>query len=123
MIDWPGVSMRIELRRAPRYKLIANAEVVELQSDRHFKARTSEVSLLGCYVNSVNWLPAGTEIRLRVTRDDSTFAALGTVVRSTPAMGMGVKFSVIELDQQALLKKWLTEAGARPSSSVFRLTS
>ena len=116
MIDWPGVSMRIELRRAPRYKLIANTEVVELRSDTHFKARTSEVSLLGCYVNSVNWLPAGTEIRLRVTRDDTTFAALGTVVRSTPAMGMGVKFSVIELDQQALLKKWLTEAGARPSS-------
>jgi hypothetical protein len=65
-------------------------------------------------VNSVNWLPAGTEIRLRVTRDDITFAALGTVVRSTPAMG--VKFSVVELDQQAVLKKWLTEAGARPSS-------
>jgi hypothetical protein len=33
--------MHIELRRAPRYKLIANAEVVELQSDTHFKARTS----------------------------------------------------------------------------------
>ena len=108
--------MHTERRRTPRYELVANAEVVELQTDTHFKARTSDVSLLGCYVNSVNWLPAGTEIRLRVTRDDSTFAALGTVVRSAPAMGMGVQFSVVELDQRAILKKWLTEATVRPSS-------
>jgi hypothetical protein len=39
MIDWPGISMHIELRRAPRYKLIANTEVVELRSDTHISKR------------------------------------------------------------------------------------
>ena len=101
--------MQSERRRAPRYRFVANAEVVELRSDAHFKARTSDVSLLGCYVNSVNWLPAGTDIQLRVTHNDTTFTALATVARSEPAMGMGVRFTVVESDQRTVLKNWLAD--------------
>ena len=101
--------MQSERRRAPRYQLLANAEIVELRSDAHFKARTSDVSLFGCYVNSVNWLPAGTDIQLRVTHKYTTFTALSIVARSEPAMGMGVRFTVVESDQQTVLKGWLAD--------------
>jgi PilZ domain len=109
-------SMPSERRRAPRYQLLANAEVVELRSDAHFKVRTSDVSLFGCYMNSINWLPAGTEIRLRVTHKDTTFTALATVARSEAAMGMGVNFTVIALDQRAVLKNWLSDSPSRAGS-------
>jgi hypothetical protein len=101
--------MQSERRRAPRYQFLADAEIVELRSEAHFKVRTSDVSLFGCYVNSVNWLPAGTDIQLRVTHNDTTFTALATVARSEPAMGMGVRFTVVESDQRTVLKNWLAD--------------
>lgn len=107
--------MQSERRRAPRHQFLADAEIVELRSEAHFKVRTSDVSLFGCYVHSVNWLPAGTDIQLRVTHKDTTFTALATIARSEPAMGMGVRFTVVGSDQQTVLKSWLADPS--PSGS------
>ncbi len=105
--------MQSDHRRAPRYPLIAAVEIVELQSDTHMRARTSDVSLVGCYVDMVNPLPVGTEIRVQITHQDTTFTALGMVAHTDPNMGMGVRFTVVELDQQAVLAKWIADlAGA-----------
>lgn len=101
--------MQAERRRAPRYPLIAAAEVIELQTDTHIKVRTSDLSLVGCYLDMVNPLPVGTEVRLQLTHQDTTFTALGTVAHSESNMGMGVRFSVVDLDQQGILEKWLTD--------------
>ena len=36
------------------------------------------------------------------------FTALGRVIFILPNMGMGVVFTNIELDQQAILQKWIS---------------
>ncbi len=102
-------------RRATRYPLIAAVEIVELQSNARMRARTSDVSLIGCYVDTVNPLPAGTEVRVQLTHQDTIFTALGVVAHLQQNMGMGVRFTEVELDQQAVLEKWLaglSEAGS-----------
>ena len=44
-------TMEHERRRAPRYPLIASVEVIEPQTNTHLRARTSDLSLVGCYLD------------------------------------------------------------------------
>jgi hypothetical protein len=99
-------SMQTRPRRAPRYTLIVAAEVIELQTDTHIKARTSDVSLVGCYLDMMNPLPLSTDVRLKLAHQNTTFTALGTVAYSQANMGMGITFTVVEPEQQRVLEKW-----------------
>ena len=64
--------MHSERRRAPRYQLVAEAEIVSPLSDVCLKARTSDVSLVGCFMNTTFSLPLGTEIRLQLKYEQTT---------------------------------------------------
>jgi len=101
--------MAHERRRAPRCPIIASVEIIELQTDTHLRARISDLSLTGCYLDTTNFLPVGTEVRLNISHEDAVFTALGVVASCQPNLGMGVKFTDVPLDQHALLDKWLTE--------------
>ena len=46
---------------------------------------------------------------LHISHNDETFTALGVVASGQPMMGMGIKFTDVQLDQQATLDKWLAE--------------
>ncbi len=101
--------MQSERRRAPRYGFIAAAEVVEVQSETRLRARTSDLSLYGCYLDMLNPLPVGTQVKLKITHQNATFESLGRVVQLQTSLGMGVAFTAIEPNSQALLQKWLRE--------------
>lgn len=105
----PGArpSMTHERRCAPRYPLIASADITEPQTDTRLKARTSDVSLVGCYVDSPNPLPVATEMKLQIVHHDATFTALGIVAYSQP--NMGIRFTDVHSDQQKILENWLAE--------------
>ena len=54
-----------------------------------------------------NTLPVGTEVRLHIAHNDTTFTALGVIAHRQPNMGMGIRFMDVQLDQHEILKKWL----------------
>ena len=97
-----------ERRRAPRYQLVAEAEIVELRSNSTLAAKSSDVSLVGCFMNATRSLPVGTHIRIQLKVQDATFTSLGVIARAHP-MGMGVSFSKTPKDQEQVLQKWLSE--------------
>jgi PilZ domain len=99
--------MASERRRASRFPLIASAEVIELTTNTHLRARTSDLSVVGCYLDMTNTLPVGTEVRLHITHNDATFTALGVIAHSQPNMGMGIRFTDVHLDQHEILERWL----------------
>ena len=99
--------MESERRRAPRYPIIANAEVTEIASEAKLSAKTSDLSAGGCFLDMMNPSPEGTEIVVRISRADSTFTARGKVVFLFPNMGMGVMFTSVPASQQTVLEKWL----------------
>jgi c-di-GMP-binding flagellar brake protein YcgR len=101
--------MSSERRRAPRYPIIADAEVTEIASETKLSARTSDLSLGGCFLDMLNPSPEGTEIAVRISHADTTFTARGKVVFLFPNMGMGVMFTNVPASQQAILEKWLEE--------------
>ena len=101
--------MESERRRAPRYPIIANAEVTEIASEAKLSAKTSDLGAGGCFLDMMNTSPEGTEIVVRISRADSTFTARGKVVFLFPNMGMGVMFTSVPASQQTVLEKWLEE--------------
>jgi hypothetical protein len=76
-------------------------------------ARVSELSLKGCYLDTLYPFPKGTQIRLVIFHGGATFTAFATVVYPQPNMGMGVEFSAVEPQQLEVLLKWLQELKAK----------
>lgn len=96
-----------ERRRAPRYRLVADAEIVNLLSGARLGARTSDVSLFGCFMNTRFSLPPGTEVRIQLKYEQATLVTSATVARSEPSMGFGVSFKNMKDAEKQLLQKWL----------------
>jgi hypothetical protein len=99
-----------ERRRGPRYPFFASAQITELQTKVAMTARTSELSLHGCYMDMLNPLPLGTPVKIRITYGEQTIDAAGRVIYSQSNMGMGVSFDEMQPDHEALLEKWFDEA-------------
>lgn len=98
-----------ERRRAPRRALFDTVQWTEVQSGGRTKARISDISVTGCYVDTVSPLPIGTQIRLKLGHRGTELEVLATVVRIEFNMGMGVAFNDLTLEQQAVLDKWINE--------------
>jgi hypothetical protein len=97
---------RRSVRRCP---LVASAEVTELHSGALLSARTSEMGLGGCYVDTLNPFPEGTLVGLRILRDKGVFETKAKVVYCHPRFGMGLAFTEMMPDQRSLLEAWLAE--------------
>jgi hypothetical protein len=96
-------------RSVRRCSLVASAEVIDLHSGARLAARTSELGLGGCYVDSLNPFPEGTLVGLRILRDQGVFETQAKVVYCDPRFGMGLAFTQMKPDQRSLLETWLVE--------------
>jgi hypothetical protein len=96
-----------ERRGTDRHIFTASAEVIELNSGTRFSTRTTDLSVGGCFVDSLTPFEVGTKVRVSARRDKALFEALGTVVYSQGGLGMGIAFSALGPEQQAILDQWL----------------
>jgi Ribonuclease G/E len=99
----------VERRSAPRSQLVLAADVVDLPRGAKMSARTSDISRTGCYIDTLNPMPQGSRVRLRITHHDEVFEAIGCVVYVSQSLGMGVAFVEVAAEQQARLDLWLAE--------------
>jgi hypothetical protein len=83
--------------------------VTELSSGALLSARTSELGLGGCYIDSLNPFPEGTLVGLRIVRDQGAFETKARVAYCDPRFGMGLAFTEMTPDQRSLLEAWLAE--------------
>ena len=111
--------MTPENRRAPRSPLIASAELVDVQTGARLKARTSDVSTVGCYLDTMTTLPEGTEVRLKISHNEAMVNVLGIVANSLANMGMGISFTEVSLEDQKTVETWLAAVAC---GSIFFLT-
>jgi hypothetical protein len=112
-----------ERRSAFRNMLVASAEAEELTHGMSLPARTSDVSVHGCYLDTINPFLPGTRIRVHLTKGNETFHSLAVVTYAHKGMGMGVAFTEISRDAREIIQKWIAElesgrASLAPSSSV-----
>src|SRR5437660_3770446 len=68
--DTPGAvwsaSPHANRRSVPRYRFMARAIVTELSSGTRLPARTSELGLNGCYIDTLELFPVGALVHLRI---------------------------------------------------------
>lgn len=107
----------IERRQNTRYNFGAIAEVIDLGSREDVIAVTRDLGLSGCFVKTPTPLPKGTEVRVRITRPGSDFAAIGNVTKDVTCEGMGIEFVEIEPKHQAIIEEWLGFRCARTVAS------
>lgn len=98
-----------ERRRSARHAFTATIEAVEPVSQTRINGRTSDLSREGCFVDTNNSFPAGSSIRLRLTKETHSFETQGQVVYSLAGMGMGVKFIATNPNQLQTVENWLAE--------------
>src|SRR5579864_3108983 len=106
--------MTIELRRAHRYPIVASVEIRERRTDTRVRARTSDLSAIGCYVDTLNPLPAGTEVELRILYNNEIVTIRGAVAYAKANMGMGVEFVEVPVNQLKVLQKWFDKIERSP---------
>jgi hypothetical protein len=98
-------------REAPRYALILPAEVIELATSAVLNARSSDVSRTGCYIDTLNPIPVGSQVKVQLRRADAAFETPARVVYICPGLGMGLHWGTSPApDKLAILDRWLMEA-------------
>jgi len=108
--------MTRDRRYATRYPFVAAAEIFELLTGASLNARTSDLSIVGCYLDTLNPLPSGTEVQLEITHEGEMFSTLGIVAHSNLNSGMGILFKAMSREQEILLQKWLDRLSGDPEA-------
>ena len=96
-------------RRHTRFPFTALVEALEPKTNTQISGRSSDVSISGCYVDTLSPFPIGTVIRIRLTRENVSFEANAKVVFSQIGMGMGVSYISAEKDMFLIYQKWIRE--------------
>lgn len=102
----------IERRSSQRKPVIASAQVIELDSGARLRARSCDLVVRGCYIDTLNPFPPGTFVRIRLEKEDATFDAKGKVVYRLPGLGMGIAFLDLTPENQLILEQWLALSGS-----------
>jgi PilZ domain len=101
-------------RNGTRASFVAPIEMVEMRTGSRIQARTSDLSLQGCYVDTLNPLPVGAAVRLQIHRAGMTLDVLANVSARHAGSGMGLVFGEITGTHRAVLESWLGELGLPP---------
>jgi PilZ domain len=103
-----------ERRRSARYSFIATAELHELQSQTRVAGRCSDLSLGGCYVDTLAPFTIGSLVQISIRHNSREFRANAAVAYAHPSMGMGIMFTEIKDDSMELLRFWVADLMGEP---------
>jgi hypothetical protein len=100
-----------ERRQFARYSFTGTFEATEPNSETRIHGRTADLSEGGCYADTMSPLPAGTAVKVRISKENRSFESQATVVYAVAGMGMGLRFESIDPQQLVNLRRWLGELG------------
>jgi len=95
-----------ERRKYPRFTVSVPIEVHTEDSDTPIRCTTSDLSLGGCYIESMYPFPIGTILNLKLQLEDVVLIQ-AKVVTSYPQVGNGMQFIKILPEDRAELSAFL----------------
>ena len=104
------LSSSVERRCAKRSPFVAPVELIDIRSGSRIKARIADLSLHGCYVDTLNPLTVGSAVRLQIQKANEGLELIGNISSQHPGSGMGVEFAEVTAEQRITLKSWLAES-------------
>jgi hypothetical protein len=113
----PDAGARFAERRAvPRFPFVAPLDILEPITRTHLSASTSEIGARGCHVDTASPLPPNTVVQISIQRDDASFQTWARVVYAHEGRGMGVQFFETLPEQERILRQWIAELAAAPTT-------
>ena len=112
-----------ERREARRYPLICHAELMNLDGSMRISARTSDLSLRGCYIDTLNPFPVGTRVLLQLTKNNQRLQFRAEVTSCHTGSGMGLIFDPLTPAQLDTVVSWLDEITSPAEASFGSQTS
>src|ERR1700722_3453976 len=103
-----------ERRTTARYPFTATCDATEPKSHAKIIGRTSDLGRGGCFIDTIGPFPVGTVLVVRINREERTLTIEGKVAFAQPGMGMGLAFTKVAPDQQAILDEWIGELSGEP---------
>jgi hypothetical protein len=98
----------IERRDSPRFTMSLGVEVIEPVISTELSGRLSAISRTGCYIDTLNTLAPGTQVKVRLRRGEELFETPARVVYVSPRMGMGLCWGKNPPGKNlAVLNRWL----------------
>lgn len=98
-----------ERRHHPRTKSKVPVEVRTEDNNSPIRGATSDLSLSGCYIETMFAFPVGTKLELKLQLE-GTLLVLATVVTSDPQVGNGIQFHQMLPEDVEELRKFLEAA-------------
>jgi hypothetical protein len=98
-----------------RHPFSAAAALIDTDSSTRLQARCSDLSVAGCYIDTLNPFPKGSRVLLQLSYKDTNFVALSQVITHHIGMGMGLAFEILEPAQKAILADWLCSRVLTPT--------
>ena len=108
----PGQPDQRERRCAQRQPFIATTEVIDVRTGGRSWVRTTDLSMNGCYIDTLNPFPLDTIVRLRIQKESTTVELCAKVISCHRGSGMGLVFEGITPAQRAALAQWLLKQSA-----------
>jgi hypothetical protein len=96
-----------ERRMHPRLKCSTSVEIYASDQAAPIRARTTDLSLGGCFVEMSNPLPQGTEARIAIWVKEVKLWAKAQVVSNAPGFGISVKFLAMSDPERNQLQQFL----------------
>ena len=104
-----GEDRQTEQRLCTRYPVSIALEGVDLQSKAHFTGRVSDLSMGGCYVDTMTALPMDAILKVRLVHEGKGFETKARVITSSAGMGMSLLFTGTQPGQFEVLEGWIRE--------------
>jgi hypothetical protein len=112
------------LRRVnPRYTFFADAEAT-LYDGTLVLGQLSELSCRGCYIDTLEPIPIGTQFDLRICDGMTSCELQGKAIylhsgSGLGIFGIGVVFGEVNIDQRSAIDGWLSElAGSKRTAAL-----
>jgi hypothetical protein len=107
-----------EKRASRRYKCEGLAELQTDGVDMGTKAKITDISLSGCYVEVSATSAVNTFVNMALTVKGIRLALKGVVRTSFPLLGMGIEFTEIGDEEKAALETLMLRLGGGDSSAI-----
>jgi hypothetical protein len=114
----PGITVDTithERRIATRFPFTADAVIFDVSTQTRVVGRSSDLGSNGCYIDTISPLAAGAVVDVGLRRGLDEFKARAIVKYALPSMGLGLAFTEINLEHQAVLRKWIAELSGEQS--------
>jgi len=106
-----------ELKRTPRYRFAAPAEVSPEETKAPFNVSVTELGLSACYVRTPAPFDLETRAAIKIFGPGNYFEATATVQHVDPGRGMALTFREIKPHFFGILRNWVFRAMRENSKS------